>query len=95
MKTNDFNELMESVKEAGKIMAGKVSPSRRTVVSPMDIKRIRSSLNVSQNLFAEMIGVSVDTLQNWEQGRRAPKGPARALLLVAEKNPGAVLAALH
>ena len=95
MKTNDFNELMESVKEAGNIMAGKVSPSRRTLVSPIDIKRIRNSLNVNQNLFAEMIGVSVDTLQNWEQGRRQPKGPARALLLVAEKNPAAVLEALH
>jgi len=95
MKKTDFNELMESVREAGRIYNGKKPASRRTVVSPLDIKRIRGSLNVSQSLFAEMIGVSVDTLQNWEQGRREPKGPARALLIVAEKNPHAVLSALH
>jgi putative transcriptional regulator len=52
-------------------------------------------LNVSQNEFALMIGVSVRTLQNWEQGRRKPEGPAKALLKVASKNPSAVLDAIH
>jgi putative transcriptional regulator len=42
-----------------------------------------------------MIGVSVRTLQNWEQGRREPKGPAKALLRIALRNPSAVLDALH
>jgi putative transcriptional regulator len=60
----------------------------------MDVKAIRKQLGKSQSEFARMIGVSVATLQNWEQGRRRPEGPARALLKVAAENPGAVAAAL-
>jgi putative transcriptional regulator len=56
---------------------------------------VREKLNVSQNEFALMIGVSVRTLQNWEQGRRKPEGPAKALLRIASRDPNAVLAALH
>ncbi|MDZ7579527.1 MAG: helix-turn-helix domain-containing protein [Deltaproteobacteria bacterium] len=56
---------------------------------------VRENLNVSQNEFALMIKVSVRTLQNWEQGRRQPEGPAKALLRIASKNPRAVLQALH
>ena len=95
MKPTDFNELLASVKEAGEIKRGKRSAARRFVFAPPDIKRVRHSLNVSQATFSRMIGVSVDTLQNWEQGRREPEGPARALLTVAAKNPQAVLAALN
>ena len=61
----------------------------------MDIKKVRARLRVSQREFALMIGVSVRTLQNWEQGRRQPEGPAKALLRVAVRNPEAVLAALR
>lgn len=64
------------------------------VVAP-DIKTIRRDLAVSQGQFARMIGVSVTTLQNWEQGRRQPRGPASALLKVASRNPRAVLQALY
>jgi len=56
---------------------------------------VRETLHVSQNEFALMIGVSIRTLQNWEQGRRKPEGPAKALLRVASRNPKAVLEALH
>jgi len=59
------------------------------------IKTVREKLNVSQNEFALMIGVSVRTLQNWEQGRRKPEGPAKALLRIASRNPIAVRDALH
>jgi putative transcriptional regulator len=95
MKKNDFEELMASVKEAGQIKKGRVTASRRFAFSPMNIKKVRQSLNVSQTVFSQMIGVSVNTLQNWEQGRREPDGPARALLIIAEKNPEAVYRALH
>ena len=54
-----------------------------------------AKLGVSQSEFALMIGVSVATLRNWEQGRRTPEGPALALLRVAAKNPRAVAEALH
>ena len=59
------------------------------------MKMIQLSVNVSQNVFFRMIGGNINTLQNWEQGRREPDGPARALLIVAEKNPDAVYTALH
>lgn len=65
------------------------------MVNPPEIKNIRKKLNISQNEFAMMIGVSVRTLQNWEQGRREPDGPAKALLQIASKNPQAVLDALY
>lgn len=60
----------------------------------MDIKGIRQKLDKSQREFALMIGVSVGTLQNWEQGGRKPVGPARALLLVASQSPEAFREAL-
>ena len=85
---------MDSIKEAGKIKAGKLRPGRCFEFSPLDIKTIREKLHKSQSEFALMIGVSVSTLQNWEQGRRKPEGPAKALLKVASKNPEAVMDAL-
>jgi len=95
MKNDLFNELIESIEEAGKIKKGSVKPSRVFKYSPVDIKRIRGRLDVSQAQFALMIGVSKATLQNWEQGRREPDGPAKALLRVVEKQPEAVLQALQ
>ena len=62
--------------------------------SPADIKEIRIRLKKSQAEFAFMIGVSLATLQNWEQGRRFPEGPARALLKIAAEKPEAVIEAL-
>jgi putative transcriptional regulator len=95
MKKEHFEKLVASIKEAGEIKAGRKAPSRVYEIRPPEIKRVRENLNVSQNEFALMIGVSVRTLQNWEQGRRQPEGPAKALLRIASKNPSAVLEALH
>ena len=95
MKKALFAELVESIEEAGKIRKGLAKPSRVFRYRPVDIKRIRSRLNVSQAQFALMIGVSKATLQNWEQGRREPEGPAKALLRVVDKQPKAVLEALQ
>jgi putative transcriptional regulator len=89
-----FDRLVTSIKQAGKIHRGEMPPSRRFEVTPLDIKKMREDLHKSQPEFAEMIGVSVGTLRNWEQGRRHPIGPARALLKVVSKNPTAVLKAL-
>lgn len=94
MKQRDFENLVASVKAAGKIRRGKLKPSRMTRSEVPDIKTIRSKLGKSQSEFAVMIGVSTDTLQNWEQGRRRPDGPARALLRVAAANPKVVARAL-
>ncbi|MBW1784276.1 MAG: helix-turn-helix domain-containing protein [Deltaproteobacteria bacterium] len=95
MKNEEFEKLVASIKEAGEIKAGRKEPSRVFEIKPPEIKTVREKLNVSQNEFALMIGVSVRTLQNWEQGRRKPEGPAKALLRIASRNPGAVLDALH
>jgi len=95
MKTDHVEALVVRVKEAGDITAGRRTPSRIYDITPPDIKSVREELNVSQNEFALMIGVSVRTLQNWEQGRRKPDGPAKALLRIASKNPSAVMDALH
>lgn len=87
MKKADFEALATSIKEAGKIRRGKKRPSRVFSFEPSDVKAIRKKLGKSQSEFAYMIGVSVSTLQNWEQGRRQPEGPARALLKIASKHP--------
>ncbi len=95
MKEEHFSKLVVSIKEAGEIKAGRKKPSRKYEITPPDIKMVREKLNVSQKEFAMLIGVSIRTLQNWEQGRRKPVGPANALLKIASKNPKAVLEALH
>jgi putative transcriptional regulator len=90
----DFGDLVKSVRQAGRIRRRKMRPSRATTFKPADVKAIRDSLGKSQTEFAMMIGVSVATLRNWEQGRRVPDGPAQALLRVAAQNPEAVANAL-
>jgi putative transcriptional regulator len=94
MRQNEFDELLDSVREGGRILRGETAPSREFSFSPEDVQGIRKKLKKSQDEFALMIGVSVATLRNWEQGRRQPHGPARALLKVASENPKAVEKAL-
>jgi putative transcriptional regulator len=95
MREEDFSEFVTSIKEAGDIKRGSRKPSRVFEIRPVDIKAVRQKLRRSQSEFALMIGVSVATLQNWEQGRRRPDGPARALLKVATENPEAIERALR
>ena len=94
MRQRDFAQLVESVKQAGKIRRGRAKAGRMIDIKPADVRAIRRKLGRSQSEFALMIGVSVATLQNWEQGRRSPVGPARALLKVAASNPRALMQAL-
>ena len=94
MRDNDFSALAKSIKQAGRIKRGQMKASRIKVFTPTDVRSIREKLDKSQSEFAYMIGVSVATLQNWEQGRRKPEGPARALLMVAAENPKAITEAL-
>jgi putative transcriptional regulator len=94
MKKERFDDLVASIKEAGRIHRGETKASRTFVFQPEDVRQIREKLHKSQSEFARMIGVSVSTLQNWEQGRRQPEGPARALLVVASKAPEVVARAL-
>jgi putative transcriptional regulator len=95
MNEKDFDLLCESIRQAGEIRRGVRKPSRTFVLEDPDPKAIRERLGLSQSRFASIIGVSVRTLQNWEQGRREPEGPAKALLRVVDREPQAVLHALH
>jgi putative transcriptional regulator len=95
MKQEAFDELLASVRQAGNIRRGKLKPSRVTKFKPADVKAIRGKLGQSQVEFAGMIGVSIATLRNWEQGRRRPDGPALALLKVTAADPLLVATALH
>jgi putative transcriptional regulator len=94
MKKTMFDELVTSVKQAGEIRRGEKPASRTFTFLPEDIKEVRAQLGLTQADFALLIGVSVATLRNWEQGRRKPDGPAMALLRVASKNPQLVAQAL-
>jgi len=95
MKDEAFQELLASVRQVGRIRRGESRASRVVTFEPTDVQAIRAKLGASQAEFALMIGVSVATLRNWEQGRRTPDGPALALLRVAARNPRAVIEALH
>ena len=95
MDDQDFQKLVKSVKQMGAIMRGEDISHRRTVVLTIDVKALRERTGLTQADFSTMIGVSIKTLQNWEQGRREPEGPAKALLRVVEREPEAVLSALH
>jgi len=65
--------------------------SHRVRVPQVDVRAARKKLGMTQKDFAQSFGVSVDTLRNWEQGRRHPRGPARVLLAVIDRSPKAVL----
>jgi putative transcriptional regulator len=95
MKNRDFKDLLTSIEQARKIHAGRMKPGAISKFRPIMIRKIRKRLRTSQVEFAHLIGVSVDTLQNWEQGRRRPQGPALALLRVAESHPKTVMKSLH
>ncbi|MBI5179723.1 MAG: type II toxin-antitoxin system MqsA family antitoxin [Nitrospinae bacterium] len=88
MRKRDIGkEVLEGIRE---IKTGKAA--RRTVINvPEEIKAIRNSMDVSQSEFAELLGVSKRTLQEWEQGRCKPTGAALKLLLVARRHPEALV----
>ena len=94
MKQEAFDDLVKSLRQAGRIRRGDARPSRKFAFRAADVAGIRARLAKTQTAFAHMIGVSVATLQNWEQGRRVPHGPALALLRVTAANPKLVARAL-
>ena len=95
MNNELFNELLTSVQEAGKIMRGEMKPSRVHEFVDPDVKAIRERIGFSQSQFAALIGVSLRTIQNWEQGHRHPTGPAKVLLKLVQADPESVFKSLH
>ena len=94
MKKASFDKLLKSVKQAGRIRRGEMRPDRVFHFNPTNIKKVRLRLRKPQAEFALMIGVTLATLQDGEQGRGIPEGPARALLKIAAEKPEAVIEAL-
>ncbi len=90
MKNDTFQELLGSVREAGRISRGEARPVRVTAIVVPDVKAIRERYGMSQDSFAAMLGISRRTLEGWEQGRRQPTGPARRLLQIADRFPEAM-----
>lgn len=91
MKDELFSELVLSLREGGAILRGETPAARTFALEPLDIKIIREKLGLTQVQFAALLGISVGTLRNWEQGRREPEGPAKVLLRIVEKHPEVVL----
>ena len=92
MKKELFEELKQSLREANLIKRGQLKPGRVFHVNPEStVVRVRGKLGLSQSKFAALLGISQDTLQNWEQGRREPTGPAKVLLKIASKHPRVLL----
>ena len=91
MKDELFQELLESVKQGAAIMKGESQPSRTFEFPETEVQALREQFGLSQAKFANLVGISVGTLRNWEQGRRKPEGPARVLLRVAALHPEALL----
>ena len=89
-----FDELMESVQQMDEIVRGERQPSREFHVDALQVKEIRKATGLTQARFAALIDVQLGTLRNWEQGRRDPTGPAKALLKAIHKDPVNVLNAL-
>lgn len=90
-----FNELLDSVEEAGEIHRGERSSSREFNFADPDVRAIRKQIDFSQSKFSALIGVSIRTLQNWEQGHRHPTGPAKVLLKLVQSNPESVFTELN
>lgn len=90
------SRILTSARQALAYATGEADPSQYRVHVPvtLDVRAIRQKIGLSQEVFAQHFGVNVRTVQDWEQGRRHPSGPARALLVVIDREPEAVYRAL-
>lgn len=80
-------EILQGIREIKAYKAGKIALQPRELAEPAPPKNVRVKLNLSQAAFAGLMGVSLRTVQDWEQGRRVPSGPAKSLLRIAEQHP--------
>lgn len=89
MSNHDIGqEILDGIKEIKRFKAGHGNALvTRQLKDPSPAKEIREKLSLSQDAFASLMGVSTRTIQDWEQGRREPQGPAKSLLRVAEQHP--------
>jgi putative transcriptional regulator len=93
---NIAQEILDGIQEIKEWQKGtkKLKITKVSLPHTTDVSLIRQKLKLNQDEFADLMGVSVKTLRNWEQHRREPQGPARSLLRIAERAPGVVLRVL-
>ena len=89
-----FGKLVASMTQMDEIIRGERKASREFKVNATSVKALRARIGLSQAKFAALLRVDLGTLRNWEQGRREPTGPARALIYAIQKDPANVLKAL-
>ena len=94
MKTQ-FQRMMDGLNDVEAFLAGEQEGFKVHVPQEVDVKAIRNRLGMTQARFSATFGFSLDAIKHWEGGRRIPEAPARTLLTVIDKNPVAVLSALH
>jgi putative transcriptional regulator len=96
MTRKAHDKIMAGLKDALAFAKGdkRRGVAHQVSIPAIDVRAARAMLGMTQKDFAHNFGVSLDTVRNWEQGRRRPEGPARVLLAVIESNPKAVLAAV-
>ncbi len=92
--TKAFTEISEALHDAIAHSKGRDVGIIEHEPTTIDVKAIRAKTGMSQQLFSATFGISVGTLRHWEQGARLPKGPARVLLQVVDRNPNAVIDAI-
>ena len=80
-------EILDGIREVNAYQAGTKILRVHSLKKPASPQIIRSQLKLSQSAFAGLMGVSLRTVQDWEQGKRQPSGPAVALLRIAEQRP--------
>ncbi len=90
-----FKNIMAGLEGALAYAEGDTSGIKVASIEVVDVKAIRKKTGLSQPAFAKTFMVPVGTLRNWEQGRRQPDGPARALMRIIDKNPEQAVRALH
>jgi putative transcriptional regulator len=95
MKADTFTLLLQSATEMRAIRRGERKPARRTLIAVDSPQVVRARFGLSQPAFAAVLGLSVATLRNWEQGRRQPSGAAGILLRIAAKHPTIVQEAVN
>jgi putative transcriptional regulator len=84
---NIGQEILEGIKEIKRFKNGHIKLKTLNLREPSSTRIIREKLQLSQSAFASLMGVSPRTIQDWEQGRRKPQGPAKSLLRIAEQHP--------
>jgi putative transcriptional regulator len=96
MDKGHFDQLVKAVRQMNRHMAGKVVRGAKTIeLAEPDVRAIRDAAKISQSQFARLIGVNLRTLQNWEQRRTRPSGPARVLLKIVASDPKSAIEALN